>query len=337
MRIASVTTRRPEGRVVISTLIVKAPRRGRRDASPLADEAFDRRADRSAEVVKCSWSLEEIGKMGGKGGLMPGRLLDRVGEFGGMGGGEHDHRRRWVARQRLARARGRRRRCADRGDSEDVAPRVWRFPSRVRSRRCAGIEFGGGSPRSGAGPSSKRPDCCKIGHQPADRRRVAAAGLEQQAFEIRRDLDVHRRRLRGAGPAQLVGAARQRAGENVVFVGGDDQPLDRQAHALGDIAGEDVAEIAGRNGEGHRAMRRAERDGAGEIIDDLGGDARPVDRIDAGRASVGRGRRMVEQALHHRLAIVERAFDGDDVDIVGGDRRSSAGAAPRRRGRADRE
>ena len=34
--------------------------------------------------------------------------------------------------------------------------------------------------------------------------------------------------------ADGVGSARQRARQDVVGVGGDDQPLDRQAHALGD-------------------------------------------------------------------------------------------------------
>ena len=37
--------------------------------------------------------------------------------------------------------------------------------------------------------------------------------------------------------------------EHVVLVGGDHQPGDRQAHHAGDMAGADVAEVAGGDGE----------------------------------------------------------------------------------------
>ena len=74
----------------------------------------------------------------------------------------------------------------------------------------------------------------------------------------------------------------QRARQNVVDVGGDHQAIDRQAHAGGDIAGEDVAEVSGRHRERDFALRRAERDRGGEIVDDLRDDAGEVDRVDAG-------------------------------------------------------
>ena len=92
-------------------------------------------------------------------------------------------------------------------------------------------------------------------------------------------------------PRDLVAAGGERAREDVVDVGGDDQPLDRQPHPLGDVAGEDVAEIAGRHGEGDRRARRAERDGGGEVVDDLRDDPRPVDRVDAGHSQTRRGSR----------------------------------------------
>ena len=69
-------------------------------------------------------------------------------------------------------------------------------------------------------------------HQRAHRRGVAAVGLEQQPLEIRRDLDVHRGRRGRHHLAHLVGAGRERARQDVVDVGGDHQPVDRQAHAL---------------------------------------------------------------------------------------------------------
>ena len=125
----------------------------------------------------------------------------------------------------------------------------------------------------------------------------------------------------GLTPERLVDAAGERARENVVLVGGDDQPLDRQPHPLGVIAGENVAEIAGRHRERDVAIGRAERDRGGEIIDDLREDARPVDRVDAGEREFVAEGEIVEQRLHDVLAIVERAFDRDRVHARLVDRR----------------
>ena len=97
--------------------------------------------------------------------------------------------------------------------------------------------------------------------------------------------------------AQFVGAGRQRARQDVVDVGGDHQPVDRQAHPLRHVAGEDVAEIAGRHREGDLAVRRAERHRGGEVIDHLRDDARPVDRIDAGQPHPIAESVMIEHAL----------------------------------------
>ena len=122
-------------------------------------------------------------------------------------------------------------------------------------------------------------------------------------------------------PLRLVTPARQRAGENVVLVGRDDEAIDRQAHALGVIAGQHVAEIAGRDGEGHRPLRRAERDRGDEIIDDLGEDAGPVDGIDARQAHLVAEGEIAEQVLDDALAVVERALDRQRMDVGLADRR----------------
>ena len=103
----------------------------------------------------------------------------------------------------------------------------------------------------------------------------------------------------------------------------------------GDIAGVDVAEISGRHGEGDLAMRRAERDRGGEVIDHLRDDARPVDRVDAGQPHAVAEGVMIEHRLHQRLAIVERAFDRERMDVVVAARWSSSAAARRRCGRAE--
>ena len=108
----------------------------------------------------------------------------------------------------------------------------------------------------------------------------------------------------------------QGAGQDVVGVGADHQAFDGQAHALGDPSGEDVAEIARRHREGDGAVRGAQDHGAGEVIDRLCGDSRPIDRVDAGEPQLIGEIRVLEQGFDDVLAIVEITVDGDGVDIV---------------------
>ena len=68
-------------------------------------------------------------------------------------------------------------------------------------------------------------------------------------------------------------------------------------------------------------MRRAERDGAGEIIHRLRNDAGPVDRVHAGEADALAKRRVAEQTLENVLRIIERSVERDDMNIVVFDRR----------------
>ena len=201
-----------------------------------------------------------------------------------MRGAEHHHRH---ARCRAAAApRGA---DADRGMRIDQSAGL--APDRARSRarvsvspaRTASNSSRIARERRGSAARSCR-DCASEPISRAHGRGIAAIGVEQQPLEIRGHLDVHRRRLSSASTSRsLIAPGLQRAGENVVDIGGDDEPLDRQAHLLGHPAGKNVAEIAGRHGEGDFAVRRAERHGAREIIDHLRHDARPIDRIDAGK------------------------------------------------------
>jgi hypothetical protein len=55
------------------------------------------------------------------------------------------------------------------------------------------------------------------------RRRLAALHLEEESFEVGRDLDVHGRRRGRADATHLVAAALDRAVQDVVGVGGHDQ------------------------------------------------------------------------------------------------------------------
>ena len=71
---------------------------------------------------------------------------------------------------------------------------------------------------------------------------VAAIRLEQGAFEIRADLDIHRRADRGGHAVGAIVGGREAAVQDVVLVSGHNEPVDGQAHALGQVAREDVAE-----------------------------------------------------------------------------------------------
>ena len=182
--------------------------------------------------------------------------------------------------------------------------------ARAREQSCGPLTLGVGELHRAGGIEAL--------HLRRQRQPISATKIEQQAFEIGADLDVHRRgdgRLDAAG---RIIAAGQRAVEDVVDVGGHDQPLDRQAHLRRDIAGEHIAEVA----RGHRkrdlAMRCAKLERCGKVIHHLRHQPRPVDRVDRREAQPGGHRRIAEHPFHHRLAIVEAgAFDRDVVDVGG--------------------
>ena len=119
----------------------------------------------------------------------------------------------------------------------------------------------------------------------------------------------------GTTSAVVMAPDVEEARQDVVAVGRHHEVVDRQAHALGGVAGIDVAEIAGRHGEGDRPLRRAELQGGPEVIDDLRHHAREVDRVHRRqRVAVAEGE-IVEAGLGEVLAVVERAVDGDVVHV----------------------
>src|SRR4029079_19485737 len=69
---------------------------------------------------------------------------------------------------------------------------------------------------------------------------VAAERIEDEAFEVRRLRDVHRRArglVRFGGAADAVDAGAEELVEDVVLVGREHEAADRQAHAAGDVTG----------------------------------------------------------------------------------------------------
>ena len=155
---------------------------------------------------------------------------------------------------------------------------------------------------------------------------VAVGKLEQKALEVAGNEDVHRRTHRPVKFTALVVCARaDEIGEDVVFIGRADEFSDGQPHALGVIRREDVAEIARGNGEvdlfAHlRLPGRDEVEIRRKIIGDLRGEPSEIDGV-CGREDVSplfeffRVLFAREDGLDRRLADVEIAADGNDVDV----------------------
>mgnify|MGYP006973059471 CR=1 FL=1 len=56
-----------------------------------------------------------------------------------------------------------------------------------------------------------------------------------------------------------------------------------------------------------------------EVVDDLGHDPRPVDRVDRHQARALEEALIGEAGLDHLLAVIEVALDGDVMDVVAED------------------
>src|SRR5208282_1849003 len=84
-------------------------------------------------------------------------------------------------------------------------------------------------------------------HHLADGCTITAPQLEQQALEIARHLDVHAGREARLDGRDRHPSGRKIARENVVTVGANDQPVDRESHAASDVPSIYIAEIAGRH------------------------------------------------------------------------------------------
>ena len=102
--------------------------------------------------------------------------------------------------------------------------------------------------------------------------------------------------------------------ENIVDVGRYDQPGDRQAHLLGSSRRRRRRNSRSEQ-KGHFAVRRAQAHRSIEIVDDLDGKARPVDRIDGGELETLGKSGVIEHRFDQRLRRIEIAHDCDIVDI----------------------
>ena len=146
-------------------------------------------------------------------------------------------------------------------------------------------------------------------HELGDEFAIAIAQVVQHALEVGRDEDVHARR--GSGEERsvaVIGTGGEEVVEHVVLVAGNHELGHGQPQALGIVAGEDVAKVAGGHAELHGV---AGLDGAGaqqlrvggKVVHHLRDQAAHVDGVGAGESHALRGETLGE------LAVGEDALD----------------------------
>ena len=157
---------------------------------------------------------------------------------------------------------------------------------------------------------------------------TVAIGQEvQHALQVGANKDVHRRRDgREERTVAVVDAGGQEVGEHVVLVARHDELGDGKAHALGVVAGQDIAKVAGRDAELHGV---AGLDGAGaqqlriggKVVNDLGHQTADVDGVGTRKHGAGGlkalGKLLIgKDALDGALSVIEVAADAADGDVV---------------------
>ena len=168
---------------------------------------------------------------------------------------------------------------------------------------------------------------CQLLHKAGNEFAVAIGQEVQHALQVRADEDVHRRRDgREERAVTVVNAGGQEVGKHVVLVARHDELGDGQTHALGVVAGQDIAKVAGRYAELHGV---AGLDGAGaqqlriggKVVDDLRYQAADVDGVGARKHRAGGlqalGKLLIgKDALDSTLGVVEVAADAAHGDVV---------------------
>lgn len=128
----------------------------------------------------------------------------------------------------------------------------------------------------------------QVGHPFGNGLRVAVRQFEQLSLQVGADQDVHggRGRQHERAVGHVVGTGIDEVGEHAVFVAGAQQHVDRGAHALGVIRGQDVAEVAGGHAHVKRVAGRKLAVGnklrvSGNVVHDLRQQAAPVNGVRA--------------------------------------------------------
>ena len=157
--------------------------------------------------------------------------------------------------------------------------------------------------------------------------RVAAAERIEQALEVARHEDVHRRgRRRVERTVLIISTCADEVREHVVRIRRADELAHRQAHFLCVPAGENVAEVAGRHDEVEPVAHGDHAAGDSvavrrKIVDGLRQQATPVDGVGRGQEpaalrELGGKRLVAEDLLDAGLRIVKVAAHGADCNVV---------------------
>ena len=116
--------------------------------------------------------------------------------------------------------------------------------------------------------------------------------------------------------ARAVCAGFEKFVQYVVFIGGNNQAVDRQTHLAGNMAGADIAEVAAWYAEADFfIIARSGIEITGKVIYDLSDDTAPVDGVDCTDVVFGFEFGIVLYGFDDVLAVVKHAFNGDVVDI----------------------
>ena len=107
--------------------------------------------------------------------------------------------------------------------------------------------------------------------------------------------------------------------QNVVLVGGHDQPINRQTHRTGNVTSADVSEVAGGHREAHLLLVVFRHvNPAGDVVHHLRHQTRPVDGVHGTNAVFALEVRISTDGLHHVLAVIKHALkrNVEDVRII---------------------
>mmetsp|Transcript_86661 Transcript_86661/g.245698 ORF Transcript_86661/g.245698 Transcript_86661/m.245698 type:complete len:241 (+) Transcript_86661:696-1418(+) len=104
--------------------------------------------------------------------------------------------------------------------------------------------------------------------------------------------------------------------EDVVGVGGNNQVLNRKAHAFRVVPSKDVAEVARRDAETDGAVALREKPEVRvKVVGDLEHDPRPVDGVHSAKAVLFLEVQLTEKSLDDVLTVVEGALDSNAVHV----------------------
>ena len=159
-----------------------------------------------------------------------------------------------------------------------------------------------------------------IGEQFFDTHPIAPEQVKNKALKVRGFGNIHGRagRLNSVrAAAHTVDAGAQKLFQHIVFVGGNDQLVDRQPHHARHVASAHIAKISAGHREADLLFVVSGRlDVAGKVVHDLRQQARPVDGIDRANLEFTLELQIVRHGFNHVLTIIKHTIHGNVVDVL---------------------